>query len=112
MIVRCAAYHCRRTLTDDDAIYCDHGIPFCDAELAEDVCDECAVALAKSCDHWAFHALDTPRRPMDACPTCKAVLRSTTDRQGWIDHNAELRAEDAAYTRALLDDRREMRWGA
>lgn len=41
-VVRCAHVFCRRTLTEADAIQCPHGVWYCDAELAEDVCPECA----------------------------------------------------------------------
>lgn len=68
-------------------------------------------AQAENCDHAAFDALDTPQRPMDECPTCDTFIRTITTTEGWGEHWAEERAEQAAWDRAQATARREdARW--
>ena len=69
--------------------------------------DLAAWNRAATCTHAGFHALDNPRRPMQECPDCGAVLRSSTDAEGWVDLAAENQQTERAYEQAMRDDRRE-----
>lgn len=63
------------------------------------------------CTHAAFDALDTPQRPMEACPDCGLVLRTITTAEGWGENWAEQRAEERAHEEQLRRAREEdARW--
>lgn len=45
-LTRCAHPHCRTSLTEETVTYCPHGLPFCEACVWEDGCDECGQVAA------------------------------------------------------------------
>lgn len=68
-------------------------------------------AVAANCSHAAFDALDTPRQPMEQCPTCGTFLRTITTADGWAGHWAEQLADERAESRTELRAREEdARW--
>lgn len=40
-LTRCSHQQCRTSLTEDTVTYCPHDLPFCEACVWEDACDEC-----------------------------------------------------------------------
>lgn len=45
-LTRCAHPHCRTSLTEETVTYCPHDLPFCEACVWEDGCDECGQVAA------------------------------------------------------------------
>lgn len=39
--MRCAHGHCRTSLTEETAVFCPHGLPFCEHCTWEEACDDC-----------------------------------------------------------------------